>query len=124
MAKREMKREIRLLRLMIDKAQPSVAAERSEVNGQVGSSSASINTTLTATIDAAKKFGQKASGMVEEVIEKLENAIGEGSVGPYESPSTCAQSDLDPLAGCVKAGVDLKGGDDVGQSEGEQKGKN
>ncbi len=79
-------------------------------------SSAGINTALIATIDAAKGLGKKASEVVEEMIERVEDAIGEGNVGPYESPSTCAQSDLDPLAGCVKAGVDLRGGDVVGQS--------
>ena len=61
-----------------------------------------------------------ASEAVGKVIDQVESVVGEGSVGPYESPSTCAQSDLDPLAGCVKAGVDMKGEQRSGQGRDAQ----
>ncbi|KAI9707281.1 MAG: U4/U6-U5 snRNP complex subunit dib1 [Candelina mexicana] len=60
-------------------------------------------------MNAAREPSKKASLAVEETIEKLKDVIGDGNVDPYESPSTWAQSDLDPLAECARAVIDLKG---------------
>jgi len=98
---------------------PSNSAEEDNIKDRQGRAMAiasALDLPITATIEAAKEVGKRASQAMEKVIDTIEKTVGEDNVGPYGSPHTCAQSDLDPIAGCVKAGVDMTGKENRGWS--------
>ncbi|KAI9836889.1 MAG: hypothetical protein M1819_001054 [Sarea resinae] len=76
--------------------------------------SSALSSALRIPVDATIGIANTAAVGVGKALDSLERAVSgdDGKpdrVGPYESPYTCAESELDPLAGCVHAGVDIAG---------------
>lgn len=63
-----------------------------------------IVTLASTAVDKLKGVGSMAAESAVNVGRKIE----EGDLGPYDSPASCAPSDMDPIAMAVHSGLDMK----------------
>ncbi|KAK8227299.1 hypothetical protein HDK90DRAFT_469099 [Phyllosticta capitalensis] len=106
-----------------DKRSPKDAAK------VAGAQIAETTTAAAETVsNAAKEVGAAVSDSAHKATENLEKE--DDSLGPYGNPGTCFPSDIDPLAGAIHTGLDLRqdengGGENSGSNNpnGSERGK-
>ncbi|KAK7622092.1 hypothetical protein IWX50DRAFT_90699 [Phyllosticta citricarpa] len=107
--------------LYSEKKAGSESSDKRSPKDMAKTAGAQIAEATTAAAETVTKVAKDVGTAVSDSAHKASGNLEkeDDSLGPYGNPATCVPSDIDPLAGVVHTGLDLRQDDNGGGENGD-----